>query len=312
MITCLNLFFVLSHAFADTTPERIDSFSTRDLGLTEIVTRVPGSSWGVLKTSFSRDAIPGWAAMLSATAALYHYDQVLFEGAQNTGRRWGLSQEEHTKTAIELSGHSLLRLPSDTSSTLYFLGDGLIPVVIAVGLTADGYIAKSQRARNTGIKMLHGLTLTLIFDQTLKRVFGRESPSAATQDRGTFHLFPNLGEYSRNVSHYDAMPSGHIMTSVLGFTVLRESYPEYDKFLFPFEVAWIGALGFAMMNNAVHWASDYPLAIALGVVIGKEASRMDRVESSGLVSKEKTEVGSWKWLPAPVPGGGALFAIKSF
>lgn len=137
MITCLNLFFVLSHAFADTTPERIDSFSTRDLGLTEIVTRVPGSSWGVLKTSFSRDAIPGWAAMLSATAALYHYDQVLFEGAQNTGRRWGLSKEEHTKTAIELSGHSLLRQPSDTSSNLYFLSDELIPVVITMSLTAD-------------------------------------------------------------------------------------------------------------------------------------------------------------------------------
>ena len=44
-------------------------------------------------------------------------------------------------------------------------------------------------------------------------------------------------------------------------------YPE-KKWIKPVGYSLIGLTGFAMMNNKVHWAGDYPLAIALGYVAG--------------------------------------------
>jgi len=40
----------------------------------------------------------------------------------------------------------------------------------------------------------------------------------------------------------------------------------------PAEVLYLSALGFGMVNNGVHWASDYPLGIGLGYVFGKGAA----------------------------------------
>ncbi len=34
----------------------------------------------------------------------------------------------------------------------------------------------------------------------------------------------------------------------------------------------IGLIGLAMMNNGVHWLSDYPLALAIGYAYGKIAT----------------------------------------
>jgi hypothetical protein len=38
-------------------------------------------------------------------------------------------------------------------------------------------------------------------------------------------------------------------------------------------------LGLQMMNNGVHWASDYPVALALGYGLGRIAVRRGRQEA---------------------------------
>ena len=38
----------------------------------------------------------------------------------------------------------------------------------------------------------------------------------------------------------------------------------------------MGLLGYAMLNNGVHWASDYPVGIALGYAFAKIAVRNGR------------------------------------
>ncbi len=47
-------------------------------------------------------------------------------------------------------------------------------------------------------------------------------------------------------------------------------------------------IGFAMVNNGVHWISDYPLAIALGYTYGKIAT------SRGVTIKALQRMGSEK------------------
>ena len=58
-------------------------------------------------------------------------------------------------------------------------------------------------------------------------------------------------------------------------TVIAENYPEYH-FIRPVGYGLMGVLGYAMLNNGVHWASDYPLGIALGYGFAKIAVRNGR------------------------------------
>ncbi len=76
---------------------------------------------------------------------------------------------------------------------------------------------------------------------------------------------------------YDAFPSGHIATMMSVVTILADNYPE-KRYIRPVGYSLMGLVGFAMLNNQVHWASDYPLAIALGYVCAKQVEKRNRKE----------------------------------
>jgi len=141
----------------------------------------------------------------------------------------------------------------------------------------------------------------------VKHIAGRESPSAATQPRGRFQPFPNLKAYAAKTSAYDAMASGHIMTATVMFTVIEQEYPQYNSYLYPFEAVWLGILGFGMINVGVHWASDYPLGIAMGYVFGKAAVDLHRPKKDG-------QYAQWRFFPGvdPYTGTGTINGIRSF
>ena len=52
-------------------------------------------------------------------------------------------------------------------------------------------------------------------------------------------------------------------------TVISENYPDYNHVITPLKYTLGGLLAFQMINAKIHWASDYPLAIGLGYMIGK-------------------------------------------
>jgi membrane-associated phospholipid phosphatase len=153
-------------------------------------------------------------------------------------------------------------------SGLYFLGDGLTNVGVAAGFAARGALADDLRARRTASEVIEALLASGTVAQVLKHVAGRQTPSEATVPRGRWRPFANPRDYSANVPAYDAFPSGHLTTTMAMFTVMAENYPEH-KFIWPVGIVTMGALSFAMVNNGVHWASDYPLALAIGGVVGK-------------------------------------------
>jgi hypothetical protein len=124
-----------------------------------------------------------------------------------------------------------------------------------------------MRARRTASEVIESLLAAGTVTQVLKHVAGRQTPSEATVPRGRWRPLPNLRDYSANVPAYDAFPSGHLATSMAMFTVIAENYAEH-RFVWPVAVATMSTLGFTMVNNGVHWASDYPLALAIGGVVG--------------------------------------------
>jgi len=50
----------------------------------------------------------------------------------------------------------------------------------------------------------------------------------------------------------------------------------------------IGLVGASMVNNRVHWASDYPLAIGLGYLCAKQVVKQHRiVQSDASLAKKR-------------------------
>ena len=287
---------LLSHLFVSS------ALAEEKLQFKQLITEIPETSKNTLKTSFSKESLPYWGVILGTTGVLYHYDEEIYSELQKKGRDWRIGNQDNTSSVLTINGQEIVRLPSDTGSFMYFLGDGWMHAGIGAGFLVTGEIQDNNYTFNTGMMIWHGMIVSTIFNQALKRSFGRESPEVSTSRRGSWNLFPSFNDYNSKTASFDAMPSGHVMTATLTFTILSERYPEYNAYIYPIYGLWAGALMFQMVNNGVHWASDYPLGIAMGYVIGKQVSRM------GQATRGDTGVTNWKFLPTPT----GVMAMKEF
>ncbi|MGI4740953.1 MAG: phosphatase PAP2 family protein [Janthinobacterium lividum] len=233
-------------------------------------------------TYFKRDNIPAFVAIALGSAALYAADEPILHGAQSLGRSMGLDATSTQKTLVywplyigKAKVPFEFNVPSNLNSTFYFLGDGWTHLTIATSFLAYGVIKKDNRASQTASQLGEAILSTGLVVQALKRTTGRQSPFRSTQDRGRWFFLPSYNTYQRNVSNYDAFPTGHLATAMATLTVIAENYPEYH-FIRPVGYGLMGLLGYAMLNNGVHWASDYPLGIAIGYGFAKIAVRNGR------------------------------------
>lgn len=293
------------HSYAEDVKETQET----KLPWTFIFTKIPETSMSGLKTSFSKDALPYWGVILASTAVLYRYDEDIYHEMQKKGRDWRIGNDDNTKPVASISGTPIMRLPTDTGSAMYFLGDGWLHAGISLGFVGYGSATDNARAYNTGLMILHGMFVSTIFNQALKRSFGRESPEVSTSKRGSWHMFPSFNDYNSKTASYDAMPSGHVMTATMTFTVITSRYPEYNTVMYPVAGIWVSALMFEMMNNGVHWASDYPLGIAMGYVFGKASVNV--LSANEKKEKENKET-SWLIYPSVYGGTSMIKATKAF
>lgn len=273
-----------------------------------VITDIPRTCLITLEKSFSRQAALPWTAIVGSTAVLYHNDQNFLEDVQREGRHAGIGNGDNTRAVVEIGPYPLFRAPTDTGSALYFLGDGWTHFTIAGSFYAFGKWGDSARAHNTALQIVHGMVVSTLFSQVLKRGTGRESPSEASEPRGKWRPFPSARAYSSNTPMYDAFPSGHVMTATLTFTIIHSNYPEYAAYTLPIGTLWISALGLQMMNNGVHWASDYPLALGLGYVVAKSSLNL------GKKAEESEPKRSAKYLilPTEVSGAPGILALVEF
>jgi hypothetical protein len=265
-----------------------------------------------LKDSFQKKNALTIAGIAVATAGLIAVDQDLYKGARDVGHTLHISGDS---VMGRVSPGSPIQYPKDTGTALYYLGDGMIPIAITVGMFSYGMYTSDVRSLQTSSQLAEGLLSVAIVTQTIKRSTGRESPGEATQSGGTWRPFPSFSKYGSSTPKYDAFPSGHLATGMMTITVLADNYPEYTL-IRPIGYTLMGLLGFQMMNNGVHWASDYPLAIAIGYGLGKVASSHGRkVVATGDVPEKATKqplVSDITMLPVPVNNGAALVVLGKF
>jgi hypothetical protein len=239
------------------------------------LTAIPADIAAYTKNTFQKKNTLNIAIMLAGTAALVVFDQNITDGVQAIGDRLGIAPTNDQKTFLDLSFHVgktkipiPLNGPYDLNSSLYYLGDGITHFSIAGGFYAYGLIKQNSRSLQTASQLCESILASGLVVQLLKHLSGRESPFTATAPGGIWRVFPNQFTYSSHVPHYDAFPSGHIATAMATVTVLAANYPDC-KLIQPIGYTCMGLLTFAMLNNGVHWASDYPLGIAIGYAFAK-------------------------------------------
>lgn len=263
------------------------------------------------RAAFQKDNVPLLIGLGASTGLLIAADQRLYEGTYRLGTRWGIShagqQKPFMKTKLPGFNYTIrLSGPHDVGTGIYFLGDGITHFSIAAGFIGTGFAAHDPRALQTGSQLVEAIFTTGIVVQVLKHVTGREDPVVGTSPGGKWRFFPNQKDYAKHVNHYDAYPSGHLATAMATVSVIAMNYPEYE-WIRPVGYTLMVPLAFQMVNNGVHWYSDYPLALALGYGFAKIAVGKGRSPAPSAAAD-----GDWTAVPAPVGGAPGLVLIRRF
>ena len=265
----------------------------------DFVTNIPDDYVQLYERATDPDNLWIWGTIIASTAILYYYDEEIVDWAQRTGAKMGITNggEPDSEVLIEIGeGYPLLKVPTTTGSSLYFIGDGTVHIGIMAGFVGYGYFADDNKALSVGSQLLEGLLTVGITTQVIKHITGRQTPGKATQPRGEWDFFPNQKDYAADVANYDAFPSGHLATAMMTVTVLSENYPD-NAFILPVGYTLMGLLSFQMLNNGVHWASDYPLALGIGYTFGRIVSSRERA---------KAKLAGWSVVPLMREGGSGI------
>ena len=239
------------------------------------ITQIPSDIVDFGKNTFQTKNAGAIAFVVGSTGLLMMADQHITDHAHHLGDKIGITHTQYQQTVarIGIPGEKTkfnVEGPFDSGSALYFLGDGWTDVIIAGSFLTVGLAKSDNRALQTASQMAEAIIGSGVVVQTLKHVTGRQSPFTSTMPGGAWHFFPNQLDYAHHVPSYDAFPSGHLAAAMASVTVISENYSEYT-FIRPLGYTLMSVLGLQMLNNGVHWASDYPLGIALGYGFGKVA-----------------------------------------
>ncbi len=235
------------------------------------ITQIPRTFQSAAKITFRKESIPTLSLIAGSTLVLVALDQQILDGVRSFSSTINLDPTRAYKTAIGFNlGNTAIKVyeaPQNLNSVLYSIGEGSTSILLSGGLFTFGKIKNDYRALQTASQIMQAQMMLGITTQLLKRLSGRESPFRSTAPGGVWSPLTNLSVYQKNVSRYDAFPSGHMGTMMATTIVLLKNYPE-KKWIKPVAFGLMGIVGFAMINNEVHWAGDYPLALGLGYVTG--------------------------------------------
>ncbi|MFM6954447.1 MAG: phosphatase PAP2 family protein [Sphingobacteriaceae bacterium] len=202
------------------------------------------------------------------TGVLIWQDQHLLNGAKQLGSNLHLNPDTRYDVLLHVGGTKIIKLPKNLNTAFYQLGEGGTSMLVAGGLFVYGKIHHDYRSLQTASDLTETFISMGVATQLLKRSFGRQSPFVATKSGGEWTPFPAFVSYQQHTPNFDSFPSGHLATMMATVTVLSLNYPE-KRWIKPLGYSLMGLTAFAMMNTEVHWAGDYPLALALGYLSGK-------------------------------------------
>nr|WP_230688362.1 phosphatase PAP2 family protein [Hymenobacter jeongseonensis] len=264
-------------------------------------TVAPGVSWHYAKPRpfqwllhIPRDLgqFPGYAfqkentntltGLAVSSVVLWVADQALVDASQDLGRGLHLSASSTSKTLVQVPfriGAANLPLefnvPDNLNSAFSYLGNCWTHLAIASGFWVYGGLRQDNRTLQTSSQLGEAILASGLVVQALQRSTGRQRPLVATEERGKWEPFPSFRRYQHQVPNYGAFPGGHLATAMATVTVIADNYPEH-RFIRPLGYSLMGLLGYSLLNNGMHWASNYPIGIALGYAFAKIAVRNGR------------------------------------
>ena len=217
----------------------------------DMFTNIPGDAVRFYNQEFTVKRIPMYIGIAAVTAGLIITDDKTWKESDKFYRRNNFNK--------------------NLSDIFVETGDGSSQFVLAAAFSAYGFAAKDDRALRTASEIVEAVLTSGAVVQVLKHITGRESPYLSTRAGGAWRFFPNQVEYFKHVPAHDAYPSGHLTTSLAAFVVIADNYPE-AKWISPVCYTTEALLAFSMVNQGIHWYSDYPLAVLLGYAFGKIAA----------------------------------------
>ncbi|TBX70198.1 phosphatase PAP2 family protein [Flavobacterium silvisoli] len=231
-----------------------------------------------------------WDALaVGTTVAMIPYDQKILEDGIDLGDRLGgWDESPRYKRVLGLEF-----IPTSVSSAVYYIGNGNTTLFLSGFFYVKGLINRQDyRALNTSSELVEALLSVGVTTQAFKRITGRQSPVAALEtnhDGGHWTPFPSFSAFGKHTPYYDAMPSGHMATFMATLVIISTNYPEY-KWIKPVGYSLGGLLAFSMVSNKVHWASDYPIGILIGYMIGKNIAErritVKKDDAVGMIPKK--------------------------
>lgn len=231
--------------------------------------------WEGPKMLFRKESIWPAAGVTASTLILIVFDEKITARVQQFSRFINLAPTNNAKNISPIDGLPFY-VPTDLPSGLYYIGDGITEVGVNLGFYIYGLAKKDNRALRTASQLTEGLISVGIWVQLLKHISGR-STAQVNNNEDKWRWFPSPVKYSKAVPHYDAFPSGHLAIAMTTVTIISSNYPE-KRWIKPIGYSLMGLCGFQMINNGVHWAGDYPLAILMGYGFGKLISSRGKTE----------------------------------
>ncbi len=246
----------------------------------DFLTKIP-KDFGIMGNMFlQKNNLIWFGASVGTTVGLLPIDQKLVDNSREFGEKIGF-EENYTYTG------PIKMFPQNINSAIYRLGNGFTIILVGGGLLTYGLMNNNYRAIHTSSELMEGIIASGILVQTFKRISGRESPFIAAENGnsgGAWRPFPSFKSYQQNTPYYDAMPSGHLATLMTSVVIIAENYKEV-KWIKPIGIGVMSLMCLEMMQSKVHWASDYPIAIFMGYIVGKS------IVKSRIVEKRNSEIG---------------------
>lgn len=240
------------------------------------ITNIPSDVATYARQSFKKQNLYKIGIVAGSTVLLWLADQSITNGWQHACRQMNIEAEQKNKALISINiggkQTTIGKIPKNLNTAIYNLGQGSTSMLLAAGFFVTGKIRKDNRALQTASQLTQAFITLGFGTQFIKYATGRETPSSASISRGGWSPFPPWHAFQTNKTSYDAFPSGHLATFISTITIISSNYPE-KKWIRPVGFGIAGLCSLAMINNGVHWASDYPLGFALGYGVGKYISR---------------------------------------
>ncbi len=261
-----------------------DKFTYKKPKFFDGITKVPRGVLGTVCDFGETENLIALGGAVILTAGILPSDQRLLNQSRQIGEKVGLEEVARYNNFGPLNN-----IPPNMTSAIYLIGNGTTPILMSMGFATFGLINNDYRALNTASGLVESLAVSGVFSQTIKRISGRQSPGPAMRDGndgGDWNPFPSFIAYAKHTPHYDAMPSGHVMTATAALNVILVNYPD-KKWIKPVGYTLIGVLGFGMVQANVHWYSDYPIALVMGYIIGKNIANSKIIKSKNPLEAPK-------------------------